>query len=174
MSHYIHVYIGYFDFFFKTRFVNANLQYPQNWSELVRFVAYITCNDISVIYVTVHRCTGGLKKKFDLRSGCQRHRHFVEFFNVPVQASTRDQPFYGYSEKPPQFIRLLRHARGYGGHILALTTGFPWGHRISTCINWQWHYLTLMKLFLILISSSEVPPGKFWEMYIEFEEMVNS
>ena len=92
--------------------------------------------------------------------GCQRHRHFVGFFNVPVQAPTRDQPFYGYSEKPPQFSRLLRHARGYGGHILALTTGFPWGHRISTCINWKWHYLTLMKLFLnsILISSSEAPP----------------
>ena len=34
-----------------------------------------------VIYVTAHRCTGGLKK-LDLRSGSQRHRHFVGFFNV--------------------------------------------------------------------------------------------
>ena len=25
-------------------------------------------NDISVIYVTAHRCAGGLEKKFDLRS----------------------------------------------------------------------------------------------------------
>ena len=39
--------------------------------------------------------------------GPPRHRHFVGFFNVPVPASTR-QPFYGYSEKPPHFSRLLR------------------------------------------------------------------
>ena len=54
----------------------------------------VTINDISVIHVTAHRCAGGLKKKFDLRSGSQRHRHFAGFFNVPVQAPTRDQPFY--------------------------------------------------------------------------------
>ena len=89
---------------------------------------YVTCNDISVINVTaqmyrrieevvptvviyvtvqnVHRCAGRLKK-FDLRSGSQRHRHFVGFFNVPVQAPTRDQPTHW----------------GYGGHILDLTPG---------------------------------------------------
>ena len=54
----------------------------------------VTINDISVIYVTAHRCAGGLKKKYDLRSGSQRHRHFVGFFNVPVLAPTRDEPFY--------------------------------------------------------------------------------
>ena len=54
----------------------------------------VTINDISVIYVTAHRCAGGLKKKLDLRSGSQRHRHFAGFFNVPVLAPTRDQPFY--------------------------------------------------------------------------------
>ena len=54
----------------------------------------VTINDISVIYVTAHRCAGGLKKKYDLRSGSQRHRHFAGFFNVPVLAPTRDQPFY--------------------------------------------------------------------------------
>ena len=54
----------------------------------------VTINDISVIYVTAHRCAGGLKKKLDLRSGSQRHRHFVGFFNVPVPAPTRDYPFY--------------------------------------------------------------------------------
>ena len=26
--------------------------------------------------------------------GLPRHRHFVGFFNVPVLAPTRDQPFY--------------------------------------------------------------------------------
>ena len=53
----------------------------------------VTINDISVIYVTAHRCAGGLKK-YDLRSGSQCHRHFVGFCNVPVLAPTRDQPFY--------------------------------------------------------------------------------
>ena len=36
--------------------------------------------------------------------GLPRHRHFVVFFNVPVQAPTRDQPFYGHSEKPPHLV----------------------------------------------------------------------
>ena len=54
----------------------------------------VTINDISVVYVTAHRCAGGLKKKLNLRSGSQRHRHFVGFFNVPVQAPTRGHPFY--------------------------------------------------------------------------------
>ena len=53
----------------------------------------VTCNGISVIYVTAHRHVGGLKK-LNLRSGSQRHRHFVGFFNVPVQAPTRGHPFY--------------------------------------------------------------------------------
>ena len=46
--------------------------------------------DISVIYVTAHRCAGGLKK-FDLRSGSTHHTYFVGFFDVPVQAPTRGQ-----------------------------------------------------------------------------------
>ena len=33
----------------------------------------VTSNDISVIYMTAHRCAVGLKKKLDLRSGSQRH-----------------------------------------------------------------------------------------------------
>ena len=64
-----------------------------SWVEL-NWLFNVTINDISVIYVTAHRCAGGLKKKLDLRSGSQRHRHFVGFFNVPVPAPTRDQPFY--------------------------------------------------------------------------------
>ena len=49
--------------------------------------------------------------------GLPRHKHFVGFFNLPVQG----QPFYGYSEKMPHFSRLLRRAQGYlggGGAIL--------------------------------------------------------
>ena len=67
---------------------NVDVELMLNW------LFNITINDISVIYVTAHRCAGGLKKKLDLRSGSQRHRHFVGFFNVPVLAPTRDQPFY--------------------------------------------------------------------------------
>ena len=59
----------------------------------VNLLFNVTIYDISVIYVTAHRYAGGLKKLY-LRSGSQRHRHFVGFFNVPVQAPTRGQPFY--------------------------------------------------------------------------------
>ena len=52
--------------------------------------------------------------------GPPRHRHFIGFFNVPVQAPTLGQPFYSYSEKPPHFGHLLRRAWGYGGPILVL------------------------------------------------------
>ena len=45
----------------------------------------VTCNDNSVIYA------GGLKKKFDLWSGSQRHRHFVGFLNVPIEAPKYDE-----------------------------------------------------------------------------------
>ena len=70
------------------KYKEIRVEFELNW------LFNVTINDISVIYVTAHRCAGGLKKKFDLRSGSQRHRHFVRFFNVPVLAPTRDQPFY--------------------------------------------------------------------------------
>ena len=58
-------------------------------SEWVNTLFIVTINDISVIYVTAQRCAGGLKMKFDIRMGSQRHIQFVGFFNVPVQALTR-------------------------------------------------------------------------------------
>ena len=67
----------------------AYVEWVSEWDWLPN----ITCNDISVIYVTAHRCTGGLKKS-DLQSDSQRHRHSAGLFNVPVQAPTRGQPFY--------------------------------------------------------------------------------
>ena len=85
------------------------------WKSEWDWLFNVTFNDISVIYVMA----GGLKK-FDLRSGSQRHRHSVGFFNVPVPTQTWGQPFYN-SEKLPHFSRLLRHAWVYGGHILDLT-----------------------------------------------------
>ena len=51
------------------------------------------------------------------------------FFSVSVQTPTRNLPFYGYSEKPPDFSRLLRHALEYGGHILDLNPPGPHGGR---------------------------------------------
>ena len=81
-----------------------------HWVVELNWLFNVTINDTSVIYVTAHRCAGVLKKKLDIRSGSQRHRHFVGFFNVPVQAPTRDQPFSMVI--PPQLhcSRLLRHA----------------------------------------------------------------
>ena len=58
------------------------------------FNVTIIINDISVIHVTANRCAGGLKKIWTYGRAPQRHRHFVGFFHVPVQAQTRDQAFY--------------------------------------------------------------------------------
>ena len=41
---------------------------------------YITLNNTSVIFVAAHRSATGLKKKVHLRSGYQRHIHFVRLF----------------------------------------------------------------------------------------------
>ena len=74
--------------------LSTNLTYPSKERVSENWLFNVTSNAISVIYVTAHRCAGGLKKKLDLRSGSKRHRHFVGFFNVPVLAPTRDHPFY--------------------------------------------------------------------------------
>ena len=52
---------------------------------LVYWWFYVTGNDISVIYITTQICAVGQKKIVDLRSGPQRHRHFVWFLKVSVQ-----------------------------------------------------------------------------------------
>ena len=97
----------------------------------------VTINDISVIYVTAHKCAGGLKKKLDLRSGSQRHRHFVGFFNVPVLAPTRDQPFYTViSTHRAHLVAFYDHAGDTEVHILdltprALTGALEWASEIG-------------------------------------------
>ena len=55
------------------------------------------------------------------RSGSKRHIHFVGFFNVPVQATTRGHQ-YGYSEKPPDLVACY-DTLGCGEHILDLPPG---------------------------------------------------
>ena len=63
-----------------------------------------------IVYVTAHRCAGGMKK-FDLRSGSQRHRQFVGFLNVSVQARIdTGPPFIRLFQETAPFSRLLRHA----------------------------------------------------------------
>ena len=44
----------------------------------------VTCNDISVLYVTAHKCAGELKKKLDLRSGSQLEHRLVIILTIQV------------------------------------------------------------------------------------------
>ena len=56
------------------------------------------------------------------RVGLPRHRHFVGFFNVPVLAPTRNQPFlYGDSDTPTHLVAFYDHAGDTEVHILDLT-----------------------------------------------------
>ena len=73
------------------------------WGE-VNWLFNVTINDISVIYVTAHRCAGGLEKKLDLRSGSQRHRR--------ARPSTDTGPsfLYGDSDTPPHLVAFYDHA----------------------------------------------------------------
>ena len=56
--------------------------------------------------MTANRCAGGLKKNKDLRSGSQRHRHFVGFFKITCPSKHRYGPsfLYGYSEKSSHLV----------------------------------------------------------------------
>ena len=66
----------------------------------MRWLLNVTCNDISIIYVTAHRCTGGLKKKLNLQSSSKRQRHFVGFsLQAPIRAT-----LFSYFEKPPHLF----------------------------------------------------------------------
>ena len=76
--------------------------------EWVNWLFNVTINDISVIYKTAHRRAGGLKKKLDLRSGSQRHRHFVWFFNVPMWVLGRFWPIFIDGCKVFIFIKVIK------------------------------------------------------------------
>ena len=73
------------------------------------WVSKIGCLTPHATIFQLHRIAGGLKKLY-LRSGSQRHSHFVGSFNVPIQAWTRGQPFYTIIMRNRPFSRLLRHA----------------------------------------------------------------
>ena len=110
-------------FSFVTYFLKMTWKHVKQTSQmslrelLLNWLFNVTINDISVIYVTAHRCAGGLKK-LDLRSGSQRHRHFVGFFNVPVLAPTRDQPFYTVIPRVPR-----QSGWTYSGKVAKMKTG---------------------------------------------------
>ena len=81
-------------------------------------------------YMWQHRCAGGLK--LYLRSGSQRHRHFVGFFNVPVQAPTRGQLFYRYSEKSPHLVAFYETPGIRRTYSHLNLPGCPRGHSCMT------------------------------------------
>ena len=69
----------------------------------------VTRNDISVICVPTLDVQSE-SKKLNLRSGSQRHRHFVGFLNVPIQAPKRATLCIRLFRETNPFSRLLRHA----------------------------------------------------------------
>ena len=97
-------------------------QWVSEWYWLLN----VTCNDISVIYVT-----GKLKKKLNLRSGSQRQRHFVGF---SLQAPIRDTLFTVISRNRPIYSSFTTRW-GYGGPILILNPGSPRGDYFITHIT---------------------------------------
>ena len=82
----------------------------------------VAINAISVIYVTAHRCAGGLKT-LDQRSGSQRHKQLVGFFNVPVLHRHGTTLFIRLFREPPPIWSPFTTRWGYGGStsILGLT-----------------------------------------------------
>ena len=104
---------------------------------------------------------GGLKKQY-LRSGSQRHRHFVGFFNVPVQAPTRGQHLYGYSKKPPHLVAFY-DTLGIRRTYYRLK---PWGpHRdcidVTTTVDVRTTKKKASYTFTIRLDSG----FRFWRLY---------
>ena len=94
------------------------------WFGLLVF--YVT-STIFQLHMWRHRCAGGLKKKLYLRSGSQRHRHFVGFFNVPVPHRHGTNLFIRWFRHTAPFSRLLRSRWGYGGAHSRLNPPGPHG-----------------------------------------------
>ena len=103
---------------------------------VVNLLFNVTINDISVIFVTTYRCAGGLKK-LDLRSGSQRHRHFVGFFNGPVQAPTRDHPFYTVIPRPLHLVAFY-DTLGIRRTHSRLNPPGPHGCPVGVIAQWGW------------------------------------
>ena len=102
-----------------------------------------------------HWCTRGLK--LDLRSGSQRHRHFVGFFNVPVQAPT----FYTVIPRSRHLVAFF-DTLGIREHILDLTPGSSRGGGGYLIIKWKY------KNIFTLHSPTPPRPSrrKWWKMWL--------
>ena len=72
----------------------------------------VTFNDISVNTCDGTQMCRRTEEEVGPTVRLPRHRHFLGLLNVSIQAPTWGQPFYGYSEKPPYFSRLLWQAWG--------------------------------------------------------------
>ena len=95
--------------------LNAASQATRNTEQMrrgeVNCLFNATINDISIMYVmALKMCRQDWRRKLYLRSDSQCHRHFVGFFNMPVQAPIRDQPFIRLFREIAPFSRLLRYA----------------------------------------------------------------
>ena len=112
-----------------------------NVTGLVNWLFNVTINDISVIHVTALRCAGGLRKKLDLRSGSQRHRHFVWFFNVPVQTPTRGHPFYTVIPTHRPIKSPIKTRWGYGVRTLELNPRRPHGSHATIFLLYMWRHI---------------------------------
>ena len=111
-------------------------------SEWVSWLLNVTFNDISVIYVTAQRCTGGLKKKLNLWSGSRRQRHFVGF---SLQAPIRATLFTVISRNCPIYSSFTTRW-GYGGPFLIFNPRGPHGETISFSILQT--FLSWISIFL--------------------------
>ena len=63
-----------------------------------------------------HSCSGRQKKKLNIRSVSQRHRHFIGFFNMPIPAPTRATLLWLFRENAPfqlPFTMRMRIQRTY-------------------------------------------------------------
>ena len=91
------------------------------------------------LYIWRHRCAGGLNKLY-LRSGSQRHGHFVGFFNRPVQVTTWGQPFYTVFLRNRPIKSPFTTRWGYEGPILILIPRSPHGGigKVSRNNAWIW------------------------------------
>ena len=83
-------------------------------------------------YMWRHRCAGGRKRKLDLRSGSQRHRHLGGFFNMPGLHRHGTTLFIRRFRHIAPFSRLLRHAGDTEDVFSTLTPGVLTG---------VWNYL---------------------------------
>ena len=85
-----------------------------------------------------------------LTCGRAHARHFIVFFNVPVQAPTRGQLFLGYSEKPSHFRRLFTTRWGYRGSFSHFKPRVPTGILHFKIKFWNHLFISKTHIFKIL------------------------